>query len=349
MSRPIAVLPKQAAAHRGNPPSVRKPEEVGCFHIDENGKETYGAEAKQHLRAYSTPRLPVDLNERMSTFKPRTTAVYPLFPILRGLQHENVPLHADILSFRNNFNKIMGTPYNRSEPWQVGIQYTTTMDQQPLILFHILPPTPGGPHIRVDTDDFAQRASYWGYRFEAVCTNSTEEDVDANVEYCAIVRTAVGNHRLLLGAEMDCYRRDPRAPADAPPSLNEYVELKTTKEILEEKHNISFAKYKLLKYWIQCFLVGVQEVIVGYRDQAGNLKKIEHLKVKDIPRRASPGEKPMWDYGRCLSFTDQVLSMVRRHVRTPDKAYVLSFQPPFAQVELREDSAAGPVLHTAPV
>lgn len=293
MYPPLAVLPTSAAALRGNPPSVRKPEEVGCFHLDGQGKELYGAEAKEHIRSYQTPSLPVDLNERMDTFKPRATAVYPLLPILRGIKHEQVPLHADFLSFRNNFNKIMGTPYNRSEPWQIGVQLTTTGDNVALILFHILPPTPGGPHIRVDTDDFAQRASYWGYRFEAVCTDSTEEDVDANVEFCTIVRTAIGRHRILLGAEMDCYRRS-NSSVTGSPQLNEYVELKTSKEIVEERHRASFAKFKLLKFWIQCYLVGVQEVIVGYRDQSGTLKSIEHIPVKDIPKRACEGGRRFW-------------------------------------------------------
>lgn len=241
----------------------------------------------------------------------------------------------------------MGTPYNRSEPWQIGVQLTTTSDNVSLILFHILPPTPGGPNIRVDTDDFAQRASYWGYRFEAVCTNSTEEDVDANVEFCTIVRTAIGRHRILLGAEMDCYRRSDSS-VTGPPQLSEYVELKTSKEILEDRHRASFAKYKLLKFWIQCYLVGVQEVIVGYRDQAGTLKSIEHLPVKDIPKRACEGGRRYWEYGKCLAFTDQVLNMVKQTIR-PNKSYVLSFQPPFRQVELREDISPSTPLQTTPV
>lgn len=72
---------------------------------------------------------------------------------------------------------------------------------------------------------------YWGYCFESLATeNPSRGDgegihhVDANVEFCAVLKTKLGAHRVLMGAEMDCCD-----------STNDgkrfYVELKTHREV----------------------------------------------------------------------------------------------------------------------
>lgn len=48
--------------------------------------------------------------------------------------------------------------------------------------------------------------------------------VDANVEFCAVLRTKLGPHRIIMGAEMDCYEQG----RDGKKS---YVELKTSREV----------------------------------------------------------------------------------------------------------------------
>lgn len=59
--------------------------------------------------------------------------------------------------------------------------------------------------------------SYWGYKFENLSTyskpaeelkeelNRTECIVNTKEEYCSIYKTRVGNYKLILGAEVDCW------------------------------------------------------------------------------------------------------------------------------------------------
>lgn len=72
---------------------------------------------------------------------------------------------------------------------------------------------------------------YWGYCFENIATVDIQRDdgepihhVDANVEFCSVLKTKLGAHRILMGAEMDCYdtTNDGR---------KFYIELKTTREV----------------------------------------------------------------------------------------------------------------------
>ena len=50
-----------------------------------------------------------------------------------------------------------------------------------------------------------------GYCFESLATEDPNKadgegihHVDANVEFCAVIKTKLGAHRILMGAEMDC-------------------------------------------------------------------------------------------------------------------------------------------------
>ena len=76
---------------------------------------------------------------------------------------------------------------------------------------------------------------FWGYSFEHLATeNSIDEDgrgIDANVEYCSVIKTKLGAHRILMGAEMDC--------CDATDDGRQfYVELKTSREVVIFCHEL---------------------------------------------------------------------------------------------------------------
>lgn len=72
---------------------------------------------------------------------------------------------------------------------------------------------------------------YWGYCFEALATEDPRRadgegihHVDANAEYCSVIKTKLGAHRILMGAEMDCCDSTDEG-------RRFYVELKTSREV----------------------------------------------------------------------------------------------------------------------
>ena len=88
---------------------------------------------------------------------------------------------------------------------------------------------------------------YWGYCFESLATEDPgraygEEihHVDANVEFCSVVKTKLGAHRVLMGAEMDCCD-------ETDEGRRIYIELKTTREVC--LFMLSFFPAKLLCYF----------------------------------------------------------------------------------------------------
>eukprot|EP00897_Mesotaenium_endlicherianum_P009624 jgi/Mesen1/8690/ME000517S08003 len=154
------------------------------------------------------------LNQRINFQQPTEVACFSRGA--DGVVHVN---DRRCLTYRNNLNKIMGLAYSREEEWEMGV------------------------HKRGDTVylDLATRPP-----------SSVEEQaagvVNANVEFCALMKTKLEGHRIVMGAEMDCYERDAR-------NQMRYVELKTSRSE------------------IQSFLAGVQRVVCGFSDITNRVKQ----------------------------------------------------------------------------
>lgn len=97
--------------------------------------------------------------------------------------------------------------------------------------------------------------SYWGYRFETLSTISKApgdvknkedaelrkrltESANTNIQYCIVVKTRLGNHSILMGAEVDCCRDVKPTDPFAQPS--NYIELKTSRVIESDRNQYSF-------------------------------------------------------------------------------------------------------------
>ncbi|EFN52607.1 hypothetical protein CHLNCDRAFT_138659 [Chlorella variabilis] len=155
----------------------------------------------------------------------------------------------DVLSYRNNLNKIFGVPFDPSSPWAVDA-----------CLLRLPGPAPGSGRgssstgrggggggsmagresggssslsgsesggggggtlfldiVKVEQawiGDPAQMEKFTRWGFEALCTG--QEVADASSEYGALVRSRLAQHRLLIDAEIDCF--DPAAAGQLPPA-----------------------------------------------------------------------------------------------------------------------------------
>lgn len=202
--------------------------------------------------------------------------------------------------------------------------------------------------------------------------------VDNHAQYCSVVKTGMGKTKLVLGGEVDAvWDCKPPPPADPPPPpppmtadggdgngdvgfnlppppppppqqsqqqqqqsqkpIN-WVELKTAAEITSDRDILKFER-KLLKFWIQSFLLGVPKIVIGFRSPTGTLLRLEELETKDIPgmvkkrgRRGSngsssnrgpgvgpgagpgqgQGQQATWDGNVCINFTAAFLDWLKK-------------------------------------
>lgn len=195
-------------------------------------------------------------------------------------------------------------------------------------------------HRSVTTD----RAQNTGYKFETLSTlpapwgecsrelieNRENEIVNNKSQYCSIVRTGLGKTNLCLGGEVDAGKFlyqlthwHSQFPSIFPRKLNSldavwdskpaekgrpinWVELKTSAEIRGAKDMENFHR-KLMKYWIQSFLLGVPKIIVGFRTRDGILADVKEIETQSIPQTVNSGPNPAWNANICTNFAAEFL------------------------------------------
>lgn len=59
---------------------------------------------------------------------------------------------------------------------------------------------------------------------------------------------------------------------------------------------------KLMKYWIQSFLLGVPKIVVGFRTRDGKLVDIQEIETQKIPETVNAKPNPQWNADMCVNF-----------------------------------------------
>lgn len=173
---------------------------------------------------------------------------------------------------------------------------------------------------------------YWGHRFERYVLSSAGSTsgsaVNLNEKYYSIVSTKLDNHQLMFGGEVDCID----------PQTGEYLELKTNRQIEAPKHVDSFLKFKIVKWWLQSFLIGIKTIICGFRTDQGIVTALDRVCVKDLASHA----KQYWSGATCFKFLSQFLSVVKAKVHSNDANAVFKFEydPENQKILFRRDNNA---------
>ncbi|KAI0366228.1 RAI1-domain-containing protein [Pilatotrama ljubarskyi] len=217
-----------------------------------------------------------------------------------------------VVTWRGIMTKILTAPYEDRDRSEFNAMYVngTLYVEEHLSDARLVEKEHLAPKQRLQT--------YYGYSFESWCTSSKPGvpertdghpvgwggDVDTNVQWCSVIKTKLGDNRLLVGGEVDCVR-----DGFTPGRTDTLVELKTSMAIRHGDDEARFEK-KLLKFYMQSFLLGVPEIVVGFRTPAGRLTTTQTFKTIQIPRlvRGKPGA---WDPQVCLSWGQHFLSTLK--------------------------------------
>lgn len=243
-----------------------------------------------------------DLSHGFKTFIQKDVRSH-LHPILAVLNQQPEAPRAHIITWRGILTRILATPFDTRAEWAMygtvrsGVLY---MEEE---------------RLPQDTSARGQQCTYWGHKFETLCMVGwraetaelpslavrREEPVNTNEEFGIVVTTRLGEHRFVLGAEVDGLDEAGR----------QYIELKTSK-LRTSHHDERFFKEKLLKYWLQSYLVNVPEVVVGFRNNSGWIKELQTFKTADIPRYVRGHVR--WDPNAVLLMGDQFFTWLRARV-----------------------------------
>ncbi|KAF9238550.1 RAI1-domain-containing protein [Melanogaster broomeanus] len=232
------------------------------------------------------------------------------------LSSQSKPPDISVMSWRGVMTKVLIAPYEEREGWELNVM---RLGETFYFEEHL---TDAKLREKNDMEPRQRLQSYYGYAFESYCTapapghqgNATSNvrgwggDVNTNVQWCSVVKTKLGNRRIVMGGEVDCVRGKYSGNTD------NFVELKTSLSIRGLSDERRFEK-KLLKFYIQSFLLGVPEIVVGFRKPSGQLTTTQSFQTVQIPRnvRGKPGA---WDPLICLDWGDRFFSFLHNTVRT---------------------------------
>ncbi|RYO86400.1 hypothetical protein DL766_006976 [Monosporascus sp. MC13-8B] len=292
---------------------VKRPKEIAYFSYD--SKHQFRLDDSS-LQWYHPAQLGADLSKGFDKFdKHDDSADEHIDSLLKTImaheEEEGKKIDAHIVTWRGMVTKIMSTPFDDRDGFieeNHAYRQASQQEQQ--------------RQQRGRKGQFSPDVmTYWGYKFETLCClprpwgevsredieNRDDAVVSNKAQYCSVVRTGVGKTIMCLGGEVDAIWDSKPAEKGAP--IN-WVELKTSAEIRDERCMGNFER-KLMKFWIQSFLLGVPKIIVGFRSQQGILTKIEEIQTAGIPETAAKRGVRSWDANVCINFASAFLDWLR--------------------------------------
>ncbi len=174
-----------------------------------------------------------------------------------------------------------------------------------------------------------KRMTFGGYKFEQYVVASsadTAPDLDSPIDnresFCSVVRTRLGSHRLLFAGEVDCFDTHSR----------QYLELKTSRKFTHPRQEENFHRFKTVKWWTQSFLIGIERIVVGFRDDRSIVHELKSLQLQELAADQRRG----WHGSICMNFLNAVLTHIRTSIREDDKdqIYVMEWVPGQQTVQL---------------
>lgn len=76
-----------------------------------------------------------------------------------------------------------------------------------------------------------------------------------------------------------------------------------------------------MKWWLQSFLVGIDNLVVGFRTDDGVVERLEQVRVADLGRRPKD-----WDPAVCLNFLLSFLNKIKAELKNTSQI-VAEFDP----------------------
>ncbi|KAF4595004.1 protein rai1 [Ophiocordyceps camponoti-floridani] len=356
MSSTFNILPVGRFSGASQP--VKRPKEFACFSYDDQHEFHLGDSS---LKWYYTPHIGADLSKGFDSFqKVDDSRDEHLDSLLRTIvAHEKETrqrIDAHVVTWRGMMTKIMAALFEKND----GFEMNATLYQDCIFIeeHHEYkmatrrqeaqrPRRMNGPPMEV--------MQFWGYKFETLATipapwgetsreyiEGRENQVVNNKEqYCSVVRTGIGNTILCLGGEVDAIWDSKPETKGAPVN---WVELKTTAEIRSHGDMEAFHR-KLMKYWIQSFLLGVPRIIVGFRTRDGFLSGLDNIDTHRIPDMVNSRPNAQWNADMCVNFAAAFLQWLST-VINDQGVWRISRRPkiPFIVVHRVETTGHGDIL-----
>ena len=173
--------------------------------------------------------------------------------------------------------------------------------------------------------DTNQELEYAGHRFEDYATDYVD---DKKGSFYNVLRAEIGGHRLMYTCEVDCIKEQ----LEREPEISDFVEIKTADPIRDFRTNEfrhGFRQHMSKRWWSQCVMAGIGEVVVGIRDRRREVpgrircKNIERISVKELVEHAI-GWSSQTGFNFLIELLDKIKEVVTEN--NPDVVYTFTIE-----------------------
>ncbi len=174
--------------------------------------------------------------------------------------------------------------------------------------------------------------SYWGYKFETLCClpdtwhNTSREYIENRdklptsnaAQHCTIAQISIGQTPIVIGGEVDAIW-DARSESD---QTQNWVEFKTALDPTLTRNAPKNYSKKLLRTWMQCYLVNAKKIVMGLRNHDGVLKRIEEFDLMQLA--ADRREMGDWDVGTGIKYVEHFLEFLNDAIPDGEGVYKIA-------------------------
>lgn len=302
-------------------PRFGQPQRLGEYTVTRDRCVVSGREDAKYLYEAALAdggRVRFDLNQGFNTFEEKNgderldvLLDWIVSQAPRGGPLKKVLHEADFVCWRGLLTRIAATPFCPKDPWEFAAARIGG------VIFLCEKETEEAKQRKLSMSQREKMMSYWGFKFEQHMTieeQGSQPSVDVPVtcreEFAVVVRSTlaatVGRPlKLVYSGEVDAINKD-----------GDLIELKTQRRALEG----TFWKQKSMKWWLQSFLLGIRDIVVGYRDDDGIVNKVGFVHTEELPKS---GE---WSGNVCINLLSNVLTSLRDLLDVDGEACIVRFE-----------------------
>jgi RAT1-interacting protein len=169
----------------------------------------------------------------------------------------------------------------------------------------------------------------YGFKFESYILSDhpskpaagSSKPVIESEEFCAMFSSEVDGKKILYGAEMDGVVSKNEIKTIEELRKVPLVEVKVKRRETSERQLNNFYKFKARNYWLQSFLVGIEAIHIGVRNDDGVVEDVKRVPIKELSDEAKRNN--FWHGTVCMNFLNDFLKKVSQDMKAIDNPFLI--------------------------
>lgn len=304
-------------------PRFNRPEIEGYFSVDGDRKYLDSLCNLKYLKI--PPRINFNLNEGDSSYVEKPSSAdqeqitHLLTFIMKNLNSVmTTQKKPDFVCFRGLLRMLMSTPYEENEPWIVlATKFKST-------IYLCAQETEAKKCEKLRRTERDKKFLRYGFKFEnhilsehpsKMPPGNTIPVIEAE-EFSVMFSTEIDGKRVLYAAEMDgVISKEPCTNLQDLKTVP-MVEVKVKRRELNQRQLESFYKFKSRNWWLQSFLVGIDTIHVGVRNDNGIVEEVNRIPIKTLSDEAKRNN--YWHGTVAMTFLNDFLKTVSKNMKYID-------------------------------